>query len=240
MMDGFLAMQPGSISEKSDLAEIARAIDILFEPDWVVELRALKVEKAGIVSGYFDGNHRDALARSAAALSGRAPGVYVTLNPVDPTVMARAFNRAKPFAKDTTKDSEIVRRVRLLIDFDPKRPSGISSTDAEHRSALDRALDCREYLRKQGWPDPVFADSGNGAHLIYRLDLPNDAASTDIVRGVLEKLASRFSDSAVDLDRSVFNAARISKLYGTLSAKGDSTPERPHRIARILEVPSNG
>jgi len=27
----------------------------------------------------------------------------------------------------------------------------------------------------------------------------------------------------------VFNPARICKLYGTLSRKGDSTPERPHR-----------
>jgi len=35
----------------------------------------------------------------------------------------------------------------------------------------------------------------------------------------------------------VFNPARIWKLYGTVSRKGDSIPERPHRLARILEAP---
>jgi hypothetical protein len=40
------------------------------------------------------------------------------------------------------------------------------------------------------------------------------------------------------VDTAVHNPARIWKLYGTLSAKGDNTPERPHRMARILEAPS--
>ena len=32
-----------------------------------------------------------------------------------------------------------------------------------------------------------------------------------------------------------FNPARIWKLYGTLAAKGDPTPERPHRLSRLVE-----
>ncbi len=40
------------------------------------------------------------------------------------------------------------------------------------------------------------------------------------------------------MDTSVGNAARIWKTYGTVSRKGDDTPERPHRLARVLEVPS--
>ena len=36
-----------------------------------------------------------------------------------------------------------------------------------------------------------------------------------------------------------FNAARIWKLYGTPVRKGDDIPERPHRLARILEQPEN-
>ena len=31
--------------------------------------------------------------------------------------------------------------------------------------------------------------------------------------------------------------ARITKLYGTMTRKGDHTPERPHRRSRILEIP---
>ena len=47
-----------------------------------------------------------------------------------------------------------------------------------------------------------------------------------------------FSDSAVALDVSVFNAARIWKVYGTMACKGDNLPERPHRLSRLLDVPS--
>ncbi len=54
---------------------------------------------------------------------------------------------------------------------------------------------------------------------------------------MLEALHLRYSDLAVEVDRTTFNAARISKLYGTLAAKGDSTAERPHRMSALLEVP---
>ena len=36
----------------------------------------------------------------------------------------------------------------------------------------------------------------------------------------------------------MFNAARIWKLYGTICRKGDSTEDRPHRVAKLLEVPA--
>jgi hypothetical protein len=232
-------MQPFTPYENTDPTEIARAINVLFAPESVVELRAMDVPKQATVSGYFDGQHRERLIQAAVEISGKAPGVYVTLNPVDPTLLARANNRAKSFAKNTTKDSEIEKRLWLPIDFDPVRPKGTSATDAEHEAALDRARQCRDSLRGEGWPDPFLADSGNGGHLGYRIALPNDPASTELIKRILDSLASRFSDSTVDLDRTVFNAARIWKLYGTLAAKGDHTPERPHRLARILEVPTS-
>jgi hypothetical protein len=43
----------------------------------------------------------------------------------------------------------------------------------------------------------------------------------------------------VQLDRSVFNPARIVKLYGTLSCKGDNTEDRPHRMSKLLTVPNS-
>lgn len=39
------------------------------------------------------------------------------------------------------------------------------------------------------------------------------------------------------MDKSVYNAARIWRLYGTTNNKGISTNERPHRNAEILDVP---
>jgi hypothetical protein len=41
----------------------------------------------------------------------------------------------------------------------------------------------------------------------------------------------------VKVDQTVFNASRIVKLYGTVARKGDHTPDRPHRLSRILVAP---
>jgi hypothetical protein len=131
----------------------------------------------------------------------------------------------------------VLRRRWLPLDFDPVRPSGIPSTDSEHTAALERAQECRDWLAEQGWPEPVAADSGNGAHLLYAIDLPNDESAWTLVDRCLKAVAARFSDDAVTVDTTVGNAARIWKLYGTVAAKGDGTDERPHRQARLLSTP---
>jgi hypothetical protein len=94
---------------------------------------------------------------------------YVTLNPVNPSLLARSGkNTLVEHAKATTSDADVLRHSRLLLDFDPIRPSGISSTDDERVSAIMRAREVRDYLREEGWPDMILADSGNGAHVIAR------------------------------------------------------------------------
>lgn len=153
-----------------------------------------------------------------------------------PSLLARATNRILHRAKTTTSDADILRRRWLLFDFDPKRPAGISATDAEHNAALARAGECLHWLRSLGFASYVFADSGNGAHVLLRIDLPNDKARAALVKRCLEAVALQVSDDNVVVDLTVYNAARICKLYGTLSCKGDHTPDRPHRISRILEV----
>ncbi len=114
------------------------------------------------------------------------------------------------------------------------RPSGISSTDQEHSGAIERAVQIRDALRETGWPDPILGDSGNGAHLLYRVDLPSN--DNELVKRCLQSLARRFDDDRVKIDQKVFNPSRIWKLYGTVSRKGDSVAERPHRLARVLEA----
>ena len=46
-----------------------------------------------------------------------------------------------------------------------------------------------------------------------------------------------FSDDGADVDTSVFNPARVTKLYGTVAMKGASTEERPHRQSRLIRIP---
>jgi hypothetical protein len=223
------------------LAEIHRALTMLFAPGQVTELRALEVStrqwpRPHVVSGYF--NDLERLAQAAVKVAGDAKGVYVVPNVVDPALLARAANRVRHGEREpTTADTNILRRRWLLIDADPMRPAGISSTDGEHEVGLARVQEVAAALTAEGWPAGAQADSGNGGHLLYQVDLPNDDASRALLEQVLQALAFRFDDAVVTLDQKVFNAARIWKLYGTVARKGDHTADRPHRTARLLEVP---
>jgi P4 family phage/plasmid primase-like protien len=95
----------------------------------------------------------------------------------------------------------------------------------------------RRFLDAAGWPEPVVADSGNGWHLLYKIDLPADDGG--LVERILKALAKRFDTDAVTVDTSVFNPSRITKLYGTVSKKGDHTPNRPWRRSKIVSIPAS-
>lgn len=226
-------------TEYEDSREIRRAIRMLLPHRELVEVRALGAERCGTISGYFDAEHRDEMADACANISGNAAGVYVTLNPVNGQLLARAANRCRNWAKHTTSDADVIRRIWLPLDFDPIRPAGISSTDAEHKAAIKRAKACKRWLRGLHFPPKslVLGDSGNGAHLLIRIRLPNDDDSRELVRRCIEAVAFQFSDGDVNVDQTTYNAGRIWKVYGSLAAKGDHIPERPHRLARLLEVP---
>jgi len=202
-----------------------------------VELRILKVPGKGTISGYYDDMNK--LVEEASKWSGQAPGIYITLNEVDPALLSRALNRARVMGRDdkSTSDSDIIRRRIFPLDFDPVRPSGISSTAEENEAAIKMAKATQAWLSNAcGWPKPVlFGLSGNGAHLPYSIDLPNDQESTLLMKKVLKVLDLKFSNEQVKVDLTTFNASRIWKLYGTMACKGDSTQERPHRMAEILE-----
>ena len=116
---------------------LVRSVEVLFQPGAVVELRAFRGRET--VSGYYDDH--SALARETRNLDERAYAIYVTLNEVDPALLARASNRTrKVYREPTTSDGDILRRRWLPLDFDPARPSGVSATDAEKRAAKERAL----------------------------------------------------------------------------------------------------
>jgi hypothetical protein len=220
-----------------DRKEIARAIARICRPGAVYELRALNTTRA-TVSGYYD--DFDKMAEDAWKLSGdvfKASGVYLTLNPGKPELLARAHNRLESYARNTTADAHIIRRYWFPLDFDPRRVDGISSTDFEHQAALECARKVRHWLTTLGWPAPIFADSGNGAHLLYKIDLDNDAESAALLKRILKTIDQRFTDATVLVDKKVFNASRIWKLYGSIAKKGDDMPDRPHRRAFVIETP---
>ena len=215
---------------------IRGSLSCLLEEGSVAELRVLDTRR-GTVSGYF--TDFDQLAVAAAQMSGTAPGVYTTLNPVNPELLARSANRLKPYVKLTTADGDILGRRWLRIDLDATRPAGISSTDQEHEIALDKGLEVLAFLVSLGFSKQslIPADSGNGAHVLVRIDLPNDPESAALVHRCLVALDLRFGDDYAHVDIKTYNAARIWKAYGTLACKGDQVRGRRHRQARLLEIP---
>lgn len=217
-----------------DIQAIRDALALIVPAGQIIELRVLGAggRSNNTASGYFD--DLGLAAQAAARYNGRA-AVYWTLHTVNRVLFARAANRMQEYARATTSDADIIARRWLLIDVDSTRPSGISATDEEHELALAHTLLIRDFLRQRGWPEPVYADSGNGGHLLYRVDLPADDGG--LTQRTLAEVAALFDDRLVKVDRTVYNPARISKVYGTFSCKGDDTPDRPHRLARIIDAP---
>lgn len=222
----------------TDPQEVRRALELVTQPGDVFEIRCLNATTKASRSwpatwaGYFDDP-----AKAAAALADiTASGIYFTPNPIDAALLARAANRIRKAEKGgTTTDRDVTARRWLLIDLDAKRPAGISATDAQHDAALGKARTIRDTLAGEGWPRGVFGDSGNGGHLMIRVDLPTDDGG--LVERVLHRLAERFDDDVVKVDTSVHNPARIWKLYGTPVRKGDHTADRPHRPATLIDIP---
>ena len=230
-------------ADRDNSSDLSTTWALLSTNHGVVELRCLHVgPRQETWAGWFDNPEAFQNAvRQMESLQPGPSGIYATLNPVDAKLLARRVNQLKQAGKiPLTGDGDILNRRWFPVDCDPVRPSGISSTDAEHQAALERAEQIHRWLCAQGWPDPVCADSGNGAHLLYPVDLPNDDASRSLLQQALSALAVRFSDSIIDIDTSVANAARIWKVYGTAARKGESTSDRPHRTAHVLSAGQRG
>jgi len=221
---------------------IRETVAAMLQPSCAYEVRILNTAK-GTLSGYFDDAEHFIRAAVLYDAQDAFKAIYFTPNPVRADLLARARNRVLSGAKETTKDSDIVRRHYALFDFDPVRPEkGANSTDAEHDAARAMAEDCARVLEDFGVPPDalILADSGNGAHVNMRIDEPNDRDTTDLLRRCTLALDAMLSTDAVKVDTSTYNPSRIWKLYGTLARKGPATPDRPHRRARILRATPGG
>jgi len=227
--------------------DIKRHLQTLFEPGDVFEVRAPKtLQRRGssfraTCSGYYTYDAIDKAAADIAELddSGMAPGIYVTMNPVAEGLLARSINKLTPQAVSTTGDNDIVTRRWLVIDVDPVRPSNVSATDKELEYARQFA---QRLIDESGWPEPMVIESGNGIHLYFRVDLPAD--DEEIIKERLKLIADAYDDDRCKVDRTMFNASRITKVAGTMARKGEhlvdvpGIEDRPHRPARVVSVPS--
>ena len=137
-------------------------------------------------------------------------------------------------------DTHVTRRIWLPIDIDPLRPSGVSATKEERKLTQDVGNTLMQKLEEIGFPETciVGGTSGNGYHILIRIDLPADDESRDLVKRCLAAMQGLVGTGKVEVDPKVYNAARIIKAYGTLSRKGVNIPERPWRGSKLTIVPA--
>lgn len=202
----------------------------------VLELRALVptggTMKAKPVTKHFRASdYKDTEACKAAfedeaiRLNALGYNIYIVMNPIK-----AEFNG---FA---ARDADIAYRDLLLIDIDRAVKNTEPANDAEVEEARLTANQIMAYLSERGFSDPLRTMTGNGHHMYYVLkDVPNTPEVTATVQQVLKQLARKFDNEQVKVDTAVFNAARITKVPGTIMRKGSESAGRPFRMAVIHE-----
>lgn len=206
-------------------------LKLFHEPGDVIEIRVIgKV----VSSGYF--KDADKALKEAMKYDGKA-NVYFVLNKINEACYHRENKDRIVDKAQSTTDAEIDRRRWILIDFDPVRPAKTSATDEEKAKAEELMQKAGAFLRSKGFKTPILADSGNGWHLLYKIDMPNNDEAKKLIEQFLKVCDMLFSTDEVKIDTVVHNASRITKLYGTMAVKGSNTEERPHRVSRIKYMP---
>jgi len=204
-------------------------------PGEVVEIRVPKIygkhpawnnEYAkGNVGGYFDDFKLFSEAVKRLKACPFYLGIYFTLQVIDTRLLARAYNKIKVL-NQTTADTNVLQYRWLPIDIDPVRPAGISSSGEELQAALQTRKEIEAYMvQEYDFTPPLRGMSGNGGHLLFELpDLEITEKNKEFIKAILAMLSNKFTDAKVSVDTTVFNPARIWKLYGTLARKGDEVP----------------
>lgn len=233
-----------SVQTAIDVDEIARTLSLLHPAGAVFEVRGLDLSYNGGRAENFSGYYVDPqlAADHVSRIAYDAGGWYTSLQTLAPSVYARTSrDRLVRASKDASRDSDVIAYSWLPIDVDPIRDGGIRgimANDSERHASASVADEIVDELERLGWGRPLIGDSGNGRHLLYRIELPVD--DVDVVKSVLIALNERYGiPGKATVDTSVFNPARIWRLYGTKNCKGSDCPRlgRVHRSASILERP---
>jgi len=240
---------PTTISPASE-QQITAWLSLFIAPTQVTELRCLpRDRRQGIIAGLFDGEHLPQMAREAVYYNHKDYAVYFTPNPLNPEVMdvhpGRKNRAVAGKHKDKlAHDADVLCRRWLMIDVDPVRAAGHdkeSSTDVEKAEAWKVAELVRyelvgndETVLPDGWKEPIIVDSGNGYHLYFAMPTDGSELVESRVNDLLQGLAFLYDTATAMIDTTVSNPARIMRVPGTVSNKGVSTSDRPHRVSGVM------
>jgi len=196
-----------------------------------LELRAIRLGKQGFPRCEFfhpdDYQSEQALKANflhrARQLNRLGYTCYTPMNPVD-----KGYE--PPLGKGT-KAPGILKYTTMMVDVDRTDKLGKKNpaTDDELAQAEHLTNAISVYLEERDWESPHKIMSGNGYHLYYPIDLPNDEATSALIETTLDTLAEKFNTDDFEVDTVVFDAARITKVIGTTAIKGEASEDRPYR-----------
>lgn len=228
-------------------------LSLFVPPGLAVEVRGMDVGRPGlVVAGYVGPDCPPkvlaAHCRREYAREGQPPpsGIYFTPHgrtiPAGMNPKPGAWTAAR---RPLTEDGDVPARRFLFVDVDRRKTPDtmhLSATGDEKAAAGELAGRVLDTMTGLGWSDPLKVDSGNGYHLYYRLSTPQPGGPAadplaDPLAILLRLLGEQLNTDAAEIDTRVFNSSRIMKVPGTWARKGPNTPDRPHRVCRVLNVP---
>lgn len=223
------------MSEYYDENAVRKAIELLKPNGRLFEIRLLRKTPKRTISGYF--TSADKMLEEYKKLNLRGYSTYITLNGINPDCYSRAqCDRFVESPENTTSDGDIVGYEWLFVDLDPVRSAGISASDDEVENARQLARQVYRYMKDLGFCDPIVAMSGNGYHLLYKIQMQAVEERKTLIQKCLSALDMLFSTDKVKVDTANYNQSRICKLYGTLAQKGAGTQVRPHRMSGVIST----
>lgn len=232
------------------LFSIADCVRLFVSPGTCTEVRGLFRSKVNPDDRYCRNQYvryedADAISESIHKLDQEENciGIYLVANQVKNELYELNQSKTrKPFFTKVKSSStaDMVARKWLFVDCDSVRPSDVSATDGERSRAFQLADNVIETLSALGFGKPIKADSGNGCHLLYPVDMPVGKSSDLQIKEFLAELSTRCTVDGAKVDLVTYDSQRMIRLYGTKARKGDSTPERPWRVTGIVSVGDTG
>lgn len=242
--------------QASDCQQFLRAIASRLDDGEFIESAFFAHDHRQNQIGYHDKDNLEGQVGVFAQLNGY--GVqYLVPNPLRSLGGAPLSNTRGSFTR-RAGDADVARIIWYFIDCDPcyqKIPDGKKRDGSPkfkkyphpaNPTEIVAVYDVYQKLMATLFGAGVSAEnwiglgSGNGFQALVACDLPNTVEVREGKRNLTKLLSKSLSTPEVDVDMGVYNAARLTKIAGTLNAKKIEKPEegRIWRASKLLHCPA--
>jgi len=137
--------------------------------------------------------------------------------------------------------SENINRVTVIpFDIDSPHPKDEAATQEELKEAKETLEKTSEWIKEQGFTQVYIDHTGNGYRVLQAVNIGLNNENREKVQSLLhtyhEELAYNCKHNKATFDK-ITDLPRIVKVPGTWSVKGENTESRPHRRAKIINIP---